>query len=198
MIYDFTNPDFYGRSDIKSLVTTINLLGDDLIGVELGVFRAQSFCTLLHNCKNIKTLYGVDSYKPYADYLKSSNDTDYETPAYVINQKTIDEIKKDSYNKISNSGMTHKVIFYEQDSNDVVKNFKEESIDFIFIDTYLTEDQVKTDIETWYPIVKKGGLFSGHDWGSIQVQRPLLKFRKENGIQSRMSTFDDCWSWIKS
>ena len=38
----------------------INLLGKELVGAEVGVFRAVSFCTLLQNCPNIKKLFGKD------------------------------------------------------------------------------------------------------------------------------------------
>jgi hypothetical protein len=43
--------DFYDfkdcKSDIQSIVHVINLLGKELVGAEIGVFRAVSFCTLL-------------------------------------------------------------------------------------------------------------------------------------------------------
>ena len=47
------------QCDIKSLVNTIALQGKDLVGVELGIYRAESFCTLLQCVPNIKKLYGV-------------------------------------------------------------------------------------------------------------------------------------------
>jgi len=53
--YDFTNAQF----DVKSLIHAINLHGENLIGLELGILRAESFCTLLQNCPNIKKLYGT-------------------------------------------------------------------------------------------------------------------------------------------
>jgi len=194
VFHDFTNPEFCSKSDIKSLIHSINLLGNDLIGVELGVFQAQSFCTILHNCPNIKCLYGVDSYLPYDDYIKSDYDG---TPACSFFEKDLDIIKSIAFSRIKYSGMSEKVIFYNEDSNEAVKKFNTESIDFIFIDTYLTEDQVKNDLETWYPIVKKGGLFSGHDWNSKQVRRPVLNFREKYKISSNLSIFDSCWAWIK-
>ena len=77
--------DFYDfkdcKSDVQSIVHVINLLGKELVGTEVGVFRAVSFCTLLQNCPNIKTLFGIDSYKPYTDYLKEPYDG---SPAYSI------------------------------------------------------------------------------------------------------------------
>ena len=51
------------QCDIQSIIHCINLQGKDLVGVEVGVFFAKSFCTLLQNCPNIKLLYGYFKYK---------------------------------------------------------------------------------------------------------------------------------------
>ena len=182
------------ESDVRSLVNLIALLGEDLIGVELGVGEAESFMTLLHNCRNIKTLYGIDSYKPYADYLKHPFDG---TPAYVMGWKEIERTRDIALNKIKHSGMIEKTIFLQQDSNKAADTFDDESIDFIFVDTYMSYEQAKNDLEVWYPKVKKGGLFSGHDWGSDQIQMAVDEFRCSNNVNKRMSTFDNCWCWYK-
>ena len=41
-------------ADIRSMVPVINLHGTDLVGLELGVLRGDSFLTMLFNCPNIK------------------------------------------------------------------------------------------------------------------------------------------------
>ena len=38
--YDFTN----NTPDVKSLILTIQNHGENLVGLELGVFKAESFC----------------------------------------------------------------------------------------------------------------------------------------------------------
>ena len=45
-------------------------------------------------------------------------------------------------------------------------------LDFVFIDANHTYDFVRADIEAWYPLIKHGGLLTGHDYGHV--------FRKEN------------------
>jgi Methyltransferase domain len=190
--------DFYNfkdcKSDIQSIVHVINLLGKDLIGAEIGVFRGESFCTLLQNCPNIKTLFGVDSYKPYTDYLKEPYDG---TPAYSITQKEIDYIKLTAHHNIQWSGFVEKAILFEKDSNLALSHFQDFSLDFIFLDTCMTYEQAKNDINVWYPKVKKRGLVAGHDWNSSAVQQAVNEFRKENNITEFMSTFDNTWCWIK-
>jgi len=44
------------KADIHPLILAINTMGKNLIGLELGVYRAESFMTILHNCNNVKKL----------------------------------------------------------------------------------------------------------------------------------------------
>ncbi|NTW91009.1 MAG: class I SAM-dependent methyltransferase, partial [Erysipelotrichaceae bacterium] len=46
--------------------------------------------------------------------------------------------------------------------------FKDESLDFVFIDAGHRYEEVKADIEAWYPKVRKGGIVSGHDYINYQ------------------------------
>jgi hypothetical protein len=71
----------------------------------------------------------------------------------------------------------------------IVKKFEPESLDFIFLDAYLSYEDVKRDLNSWFKVIKKGGLFSGHDWDCPAIQRAVNEFRFENGIKSRMLTY---------
>ena len=66
MTYDFSENT---KSDITPMIFTIGTLGKDLVGMELGVEAGDSFLTMLHACPNIKTLYGIDNYKPHQDMI---------------------------------------------------------------------------------------------------------------------------------
>jgi predicted O-methyltransferase YrrM len=50
------------------------------------------------------------------------------------------------------------------DSFDRAKDFKDESIDFVFIDANHTYEYVKRDIEAYLPKMKKGSIMAGHDY----------------------------------
>lgn len=182
-------------SDVKSLIHCINLHGDNLIGCELGVFRAVSFCTLLQNCPGIKHLYGVDSWQPYRDYLKEPYDG--QTWAYEMDEKEIRFIRCEALHMIEYSGYKEKTSIIEKDSNEAVNEFEDQSLDFIFVDTYLNFAQAINDMEKWYPKLKTGGLFSGHDYNFSIIKHAVNEFRTKHGIDSKMSTFDRCFVWKK-
>jgi hypothetical protein len=181
--------------DGQSIIHLINTLpGDSLVGAEIGVGTAQNFCTYLQNCPRISKMYGVDSYQPYFDYLKIEYDGE---PAYFVDEKQIDFIKVTAMHNIKFSGHADKVIFFNEDTNSAVNKIINNELDFIFIDTYLTNDQVRSDLIQWYPKVKKGGVFAGHDWSSDAVRHSVFNFMKNNNIQSHLSVFDNTWVFIK-
>jgi predicted O-methyltransferase YrrM len=190
-LVDFKN---FTRSDIQALVHTIGLLGDNIVGVELGVFEGASFLTLLHNCPNIKTLHGVDIYKPYDDYIKIPYDG---TVGMKVDKPTSEIIRAVSFTRQKYSGMTDKIVFHEDDSTAVASKFEDESIDFIFMDSYCSYDQAKRELEAWFPKVKKGGLFSGHDWESYPIQKAVNEFRRENRMSNTLIAYSNTWSWRK-
>lgn len=49
-------------------------------------------------------------------------------------------------------------------SKDIVDNYENESIDFIFIDADHEYEGIMNDIKIWYPKVKRGGIIAGHDY----------------------------------
>ena len=177
-------------SDVQALVHVINLQGKDLIGAEIGVLQGSSTMTLLHNCPNIKTLYAVDAFVPYTDFL-------YNYAINEISDRDIDRAKSYFYHVIKFSGMEDKVQVHEMDSDLASEKIEDLSLDFIFLDAYVDRDKCVRDIELWYPKVKRGGVFSGDDWGAYDVRNAVNNFREKNNIHHPMSTFNDNWVWIK-
>jgi hypothetical protein len=184
----------FNRCDAQSIIHLISQHGPNLVGLELGVFEAQSFCSLLQNCSNVKTLYGVDSWQPYTDYLKEPYD---ETPAYNIDSKSIELVKSIAFHSIKHSGFKEKAIILEKDSKDALNDIPNNSLDFIFLDTYMSEKQAFEDVYDWYPKVKKGGLFTGHDADGSIIMIVILNFRKRYNINSPLSVFDNTFVWKK-
>lgn len=59
-------------------------------------------------------------------------------------------------------------------SKEASKKFKDESLDFVFIDASHEYEDVIEDLKIWFPKVKKGGILAGHDcypnnpeWGGV-------------------------------
>jgi len=78
----------------------------------------------------------------------------------------------------------HEVVL--KDSIEAAKDFKNESVDFVFIDAVHTYESVVEDIKAWFPKVKIGGMICGHDYGKKQfgVTRAVNEFFKDVGCKS--------------
>ena len=172
MTYSFKNNE---KADVTNLIMAINLLGENLVGLELGVFQASSLMTILHNC-SIKKLYGVDHWKGYSDYLSP---TPTGKPVYSISPENSEYNKLTALHRIKHSGMKDKVTIIEEDSLEAVKKIKDKSLDFIFFDAMMDENQTYREALAYYPKIKSGGYFMGDDaFCHKQVIMPLTRVLK--------------------
>lgn len=80
--------------------------------------------------------------------------------------------------------------------------YKDESLDFVFIDAAHDYENVLADIKAWYPKVKRGGIIAGHDYnpdsdteGWVGVKKAVHEFFKTNEIQA--SRGELCWLHLK-
>ncbi len=56
------------------------------------------------------------------------------------------------------------VFFYRMTSVEASKSFRDESLDFVFIDALHFYENVKEDIEIWIPKIRNGGMIAGDDF----------------------------------
>ena len=61
----------------------------------------------------------------------------------------------------------------------------------------MTYNQSVKDIKQWYPKVKKGGIFSGHDADCPLILEAVNEFRLENNITNFLSISNNTWIWVK-
>lgn len=89
------------------------------------------------------------------------------------------------------------------DCNDFVHFFMGDYFDFIYLDADHSYDFVKRNLEEWYPKVKKGGLFAGHDYingtmgdGTVfGVKKAVDEFVEDIGNVKLYVTTDDTPYW---
>jgi len=142
------------------------------IGAEIGVALAGHSNYILGHT-NIDKLYGID---PYLCYDK------YDTNEYYLqnnNQNKYDKLYKFIKIRLSKYGDRYEHI--RDFSDNAVLKFNEESLDFLYIDGNHGEEFVRNDLRLWWPIIKKGGIMSGHDYqhpGLPYVTKEVDSFAK--------------------
>jgi SAM-dependent methyltransferase len=100
-----------------------------------------------------------------------------------IEHQDMDCIKNDSlYNEfINNTKPIDSVITpLRMSSLEAAMQFEDNSIDFVFLDASHEYEDIKADIEAWYPKVKPGGLFAGHDYEWDGVRRAVDEFASKH------------------
>ena len=82
-------------------------------------------------------------------------------------------------------------------SLDASKKFKDNSLDFVFLDASHEYEDVKNDIEVWLPKVKSGGILAGHDYYNEGTDWfPGVK-QAVNEILNKFDCSEDCWIYHK-
>jgi len=147
--YSF-NKSIVKREGLPALLTLLGLEGK---GVEIGVLRGF-FSEIILKYSNLSILYSIDPWKEFDKNFYTALDNapqDEQEKRYSL---TIELLKK--YKERS------KIL--RATSQEAAHFFGTETLDFIYIDANHSYEECKNDIELWWPKLKKGGIFAGHDY----------------------------------
>ena len=173
----------------RGLTPYIKRLGDNVVGLEIGTCRAESTAYLLDKCPNISKLYTVDPYKAYMDWNGE------------ITQEVLDKFMVVAQKNLKPFG--ERVQMIRETSLDAATKIKtitdSAEFDFIFVDGDHSYEATLADCEAYYPLLKKGGLFCGHDYSSIDaVYRAVNDFRDKNKITAPINlSTNSTFFWYK-
>jgi len=184
--YDFTHT----FPDNRSILLAVAAHGENLRGVELGLYQANSFCTMLQVCTNVDELIGVDKWEPYVDQIGGGK--------MVRDQKQIEFIRNTAINFIYWSGCADRATILEMDTIEAAAKYEDDSMDFVFFDAHLTQQQLQDEMTAWYPKIKEGGLVMGHDYHTKETRHAVLNFRLNNDITTPYYNYDMTFIWKKA
>lgn len=143
--------DSYSCRTKRHLATLLNNLYPNGVGVEIGVLRGDYSKMILEEWKNGK-LYLVDTWRHISEYIDmNGQDDEYHYECMIQTAKNIKQYQNRAH-------------MIRMGSVDAAKLFPDEYFDFIYIDADHSYEAVKTDLEVWWPKIKKGGVFSGDDF----------------------------------
>ena len=136
----------------QALHTLQELFGDNpIVGVEIGTAGGGLTKTLLYHMPKLK-LYTIDP------YIRTEG-SEY---GMLLAQEQVDRSEVEADIVLKRFGF--RVVAIKKKSDDAVKDIKEK-VEFVWIDGNHDGDQVERDIDNYIPLVKKGGLLGGHDYG---------------------------------
>lgn len=162
-------PLYIKNTNRKIMAETLAEL-DVRVGVEVGVAEAEH-AEILCKYNPQLHLYGVDAwahYSGYADYRRND----------------LDAFKRNAENRLApyNCTLIHKF------SMDALQDFKDGTLDFVYIDGAHDFKNAAMDIFEWSKKVKPGGIVYGHDF----VTTPTCQV--EDVVRAYMKAFSiDPW-----
>jgi hypothetical protein len=179
------NAPYVGRIGSRSLLAV--LLGELGFnrGAEIGVHQGGYSDELLAGNPNL-TLFSIDPWSLYREQRNQDRQDKYY-------QQTIARLAK----------YEGRAIIMREFSVEASKRFDDGELDFVYIDAAHDFDNVMLDLIHWYPKVKTGGIFAGHDYwhqhcfGIIQA---VDAFIKGHGINDWYVTNNEpvpSWLWVK-
>lgn len=158
------------------------LLGD---GVEVGCAYGHNASTILGQWKG-KRLFMVDPWE--------------RQPAEVYREKT-DDVPYDVWHSdcCKLAERDPRAIITRKYSVDAAKEFKDGSLDWVFVDGNHSYAAVLADLDAWWTKVKSGGMFAGHDFYDdreqphfCEVQSAVTRWMTEH---KQPFTVTPCTSW---
>ena len=132
------------RLDLADLFCELKFETGVEIGVQEGLYSEQ-IC--LRN-PNLKKHYSIDGWKAYRGYRDH------------VNQTKMDNFYAEAKSRLSK----YPIEIIKSFSLDAIKNFKDNSLDYVYIDGNHSFDHVIQDIIQWSAKVRPGGIIAGHDF----------------------------------
>jgi len=151
----------------------------------VGVWKGKSLSYFIveniNKNKNITT-YAVDTWEGSPEHTEEST---------IINKTLYEEF-------ISNmSPVADKFMSMHMTSEQASKRFEDNSLDGVFIDAQHEYEPVKQDLELWWPKVKIGGFFCGHDYDPSSMGWPGVAKAVNEFVQiNKLTIFAQEFSWM--
>jgi len=138
------------REDFGQVLKELGLKGN---GIEIGVLLGD-FSEVILKTTELSKVYLLDSWKyfPPEEYKDCANKCQVEQDEnYARVLKRVEEYGK-------------RVEVIRGDSRAEFSKFEDGFFDFVYVDANHEYPYVKQDLVNWYPKVKVGGIFAGHDY----------------------------------
>jgi len=171
----FTYPKLYKRA--------IDTFKDNSHFVEVGTWKGRSISfmavEIINSGYNIK-LDCVDTWEGSPEH--------YETDA-IKTYTLYDQFLRNT------EPISHMLTHIRDYSVNASKLYEDESLDFVFIDAAHDYQNVKNDINAWFPKVKKGGIIAGHDY--VEGWHDVVKAVDEFFEDKEFEKSESCWIYTK-
>ena len=153
------------------------------VGAEIGVNKGMFSKWMCHKIRPLK-LYLVDPYLSYQEYGEYSD------------QVALNAIYEEAQVRLAK----YNCEFVRKKSMDALRDFNDNSLDFVYIDANHSFEFVVNDIAEWSKKVRPGGMISGHDYSNYmrEVRIAVDSWVEVKKIKPWFTNDHANWFWIKN
>lgn len=170
------------EKELQWLYDKVLSLPKDAVIVELGSWLGRSAVVLAQALINKKDLDGIifciDTW--YNEFAKKQG------------------IKEDPFEIFKRNVFPYPLISYSLcRSWEAAEKVDNDIVDMIFIDASHEYEDVAKDLQDWYPKMKKGAVFCGHDFRKgNDVERAVREFAKKHNKKIRVMRGGTIWEMV--
>lgn len=159
--------------------------------VEIGVYGGVSLLGVVETCqKNNNHIYGIDPW----ENINTANGQQMSNEQKKTYREIIKSVRLNLENIVKFEGYNKTVTLISDFSKNAVSQFKNGSIDVIFIDGDHSYKSVYEDLNIWFPKIKKDGVIWGDDFNWKSVQLAVKDFCKIKNIKLRQICDGRAWT----
>ena len=147
-------------------------------GVEIGVLTGY-FSENILSWSRLSCLHSVDPWREFgSDYHDIAN------TAQAEHDRKYEETRR----RLAKYGKRSHIM--RMTSEEASKHFQNHALDFVFIDANHSYEAVRDDIRFWWPKLKSGGIFAGHDYLDGEIPEGTFGVKKavDEFVQSHRLT----------
>lgn len=180
-----TSHDVEGWCDYRALYAEIaKALPDGATIVEVGSWQGQSIiwlCQRLQDLGKKATVHCIDTWRG------DENEPTHQAIVRANGGSMLDKFLRN----IDAADVSHMIRVTAGDSAESAAEFEDASADFVFIDAAHDYESVRKDVAAWYPKLKPGGIWAGHDYPWHEVERAVNEHAAANGYE--VTGVGRCW-----
>lgn len=176
------------RDEVGEVLNDLGLTGE---AVEVGAAHGLFASIVLNKWKG-RRYHMIDPWVYQAPEVYREDQTDYRGGP-MRNYERWYEVCQEMASR------DKRIVLHRQYSQEAVAEFADGTLDWVYIDANHAYEFAKADMAAWWPKVKSGGIFSGHDCTTyttdgqwIEVERAVREWSEQNKIPFLLTP---CSSW---
>lgn len=160
-----------GRDDLAKLFAELKFTK----GAEIGVWEGE-YSEVLCKANSKLHLYAIDAWK------LSSYESEEQKTALIAPQSYFDTKYRVAVNRLAPYNCT----IVRKTSMEALKDFKDNSLDFVYIDANHDFPNFVNDLHYWLKKVREDGIISGHDYANFS-------YKKFNHVKRALVPYARCY-----